>query len=173
MASRATTFGFAATMTAALGLGLLGCSAEAPSAPSGDGLTAAPPAAAGTALPTPRASATATQEVPETGNATLPADFPRSVPVVSGTVERSESHGNESHGNDGHGAWLVWMTVDDVSAAAVTARDQLTVAGFVEESWHADDRKSTGVFTSADHRVVVVAVDNPNHREFLYKVFTS
>lgn len=67
----------------------------------------------------------------------------------------------------------MWVTVDDVAASAITARDQLTAAGFVEEEWHSSDRESKGVFKSADYGVVLVAVDTPNHREFMYKVFSN
>ncbi len=60
-----------------------------------------------------------------------------------------------------------------LSCSDRSARGQLTAAGFAEEDWHTSDHESKGVFESADYDVVLVAVDTPNHREFMHKVFTK
>lgn len=89
------------------------------------------------------------------GSATMPADWPAEVPVVSGNIMVAGSIGS---GTDK--TWTVQITVPDVASGYDEAKNLLLGAGFTASMDMTGDGTWTGMFDNGNYSVIVTGTDD-------------
>lgn len=89
------------------------------------------------------------------GGASLPADWPGEVPVISGTIESSIRLGSGADQT-----WSVTVTVDNADQAWSSIKSEFESAGFVTDFESVSSDGSMGSFSDGSYSAIVSIGDN-------------
>jgi len=143
----------AGAMTAAV---LAGCSAPSAATHGGSGGSSGGSDSSNSAAPSdsPSDGTTGSGDGSDPNTYSIPATFPKAVPIIEGDVVYSADLGT---------GWLLWLAHDDFNSGYTDAVSKLKDAGFTGDTAAQTDQGSVGQFSNDKFQVTVTAGDDPTY----------